>query len=217
MIWHYLEIVNAAADFETLRRAGEPFVGILPGIALPLPHEVYRIALVEEGLGSDGIFDQARREILLWRFARSLKLALAHEFGHLLYAHGLGAEDQAGRWRRVIEQTAVCRYLEEARETGLVLALSSSGDQIEVATDEGEVNYLLRWDELFSRAVAQYIAQESGDRDMLVEIRERAHPEPGAAYYPQHWSEADFEPVRVEIEMLASRLGWKNKPEVSAS
>ena len=186
MIWHYLRVVEAVADFETLLEASRPFLTALPKLSLPLLRGKYQIALVDWELPFDGTFDESRREILLWKSCSCLSLALAHELGHVVYAHGLRELERAGSIREVLEGTRAYQYLKETEETRWALALSQEGEPIEVQADAQEVEYLLRWDELFSRALAQYVAQISADGDMLREIENRSRPQRGAPFYPQH-------------------------------
>lgn len=66
--------------------------------------------------------------------------------------------------------------------------------------------YLTRPEEIWARAYAQYIAEKSGNETLLAAVIEQAAP----AYnqLPEHWSSADFTPIRQAIDSLFQTKGW---------
>lgn len=78
------------------------------------------------------------------------------------------------------------------------------------------VNYLFQPPERFARAYAQYVTLRGGNpelKDRLDAIRE-----PGfGVYYPQQWSDEDFEPIARAFDALFAAEGWLKEPPASLS
>lgn len=60
-------------------------------------------------------------------------------------------------------------------------------------------NYLLKPQEIFARAYAQFITEESGNVAMGATLAQRINV---------HWSTGDFAPIRAELRKLFRSLGW---------
>jgi hypothetical protein len=66
--------------------------------------------------------------------------------------------------------------------------------------------YLSRPEEIWARAYTQYIAEKSGNENLLAAVKEQA----ATAYnqLPEHWSAADFMPIRQAIDTLFQTKEW---------
>jgi hypothetical protein len=70
------------------------------------------------------------------------------------------------------------------------------------------VEYLLRPEEMFARAYAQYIARRSGQRELLAELAgERAALLSGRVYHTQ-WADEDFATILETFDRLLAEKGW---------
>ena len=73
--------------------------------------------------------------------------------------------------------------------------------------DRTYITYLLRRNELWARAYAQYIAERSGDRLMLAGVRE-AVDSSNAVLSSRQWSADSFGPIRDAIDEILREVGW---------
>lgn len=66
--------------------------------------------------------------------------------------------------------------------------------------------YLSSPQEVWALAYAQYIAEKSGKEILLIAVKQQAVPTYNQL--PEHWSTADFTPIRQAIDTLFQTKGW---------
>lgn len=95
-----------------------------------------------------------------------------------------------------------------ANEPGFVFYDPNGLFRFEVVPEEAKhTKWLLSWDELWARSYAQFIAVESGDR----ELRKELSLEQGSSYgtfYLAQWSDDDFQDVYKEMRAVVRAKGW---------
>lgn len=130
-----------------------------------------------------------------------------HEVGHFIDHQGLRGRDPYTRavgwatrsqgkhldgWREAVRSSQAYKTLAGARRVnGQVRWRGRS-----FRWPDSYLEYSLRDDELFARAYAQFIAEETGDARILGSIQARAKMS------PIQWDEADFAPIRAEMRKL---------------
>jgi hypothetical protein len=129
------------------------------------------------------------------------ELTLVHEVGHWLDLAGL---DTPGTFATQRAKGALAEFLTLARETEAVRSIASSG------LKAAQVRYYLRGDELFARAYAQFIAEESRDPTLLAQVaKTRESILPGRA-----WTTEEFAPLREKLREVFVSAGWlQPKPD----
>ena len=77
--------------------------------------------------------------------------------------------------------------------------------------------YVLGDKELWARAYAQFIAEESGHPGILEEIQNIVtHGVSKTGYLAEsHWQTADFAPIRIAIRDALTSLGWLTTPSTT--
>lgn len=138
---------------------------------------------------------------------RTPTLSVAHELGHAVDYFALGdgefASDQGIEELRdlfrAIEQTRLYSKMTQDHENARLL----------MRDEERELRRLLTPRELFARAFAQWVATEAQDELLLRELAFRQEPKRGGmvddsprAEYRDHWTDADFAPVREALNRL---------------
>lgn len=116
--------------------------------------------------------------------------ALAHEVGHWLDHKGIPSP---GKWAST-SAPELEGFRQAVRNSESYRAIVSS-----TAYSRSFRDYLLSAHELFARAYAQFITEESGNAAM------RASLERHTQY---NWTEKDFAPIRAELRKLFQSLGW---------
>jgi hypothetical protein len=196
---------------EEILRLVAPIDSVLPGLVLNLRDEAFAVQIADAPLGYQGYFDDVRREILLSSDADNLKRTLLHELGHLIDAHGL-PEDDLRNLYEVIEATDAIQYLFQMSERGMGSVRDAQGVSRFERVDDEEVRYLLFKDELVARAFVQYIAEASGDQELLEVVRADTRPVTDEIFYARQWLSSDFKPVYATFDSIATRLGWRELP-----
>jgi len=127
-----------------------------------------------------------------------------HEIGHFLDLGGLGNNIRSGSltspdmqpWRDAVAKSEAFRLLREKQASNTSPRLAQY------------FNYMLSTKEAWARSYAQYIAEKSVNPQLLAELdilRAGNHALPANTF---HWSEADFKPIREEIDALFKLKGW---------
>ncbi len=135
-----------------------------------------------------------------------------HEIGHFLDRDGLGSRFNASQdseelapWREAVKASRAARRLRELYDNPEVT--DSSGRK--GVWPRPYIQYLARYDEVFARSYAQYIAVRSGNAAALRElgkIRENAgKPE----YLPLQWDDDDFEPIAAAFDDIFASRKWR--------
>jgi hypothetical protein len=221
VIWKIFLLPADAQDASRIIQGCQPIDGVLPNLVLPhLPKfnrqsafsiEIETFPNEDEGRYTDSKIAIAER----LRDTPMFDLALLHEIGHVVDQYG-GIEKT--NCLRVIKATEtykmLARLLPEDEEaylghTAFVPVLQKDGSVTNGPVDGGFVEYLLREDELFARAFAQYIVYSTENQELIRLIRGLITPQPEIPFLPVHWLESDFEPVHQALTDLFTQMGWR--------
>ena len=125
-------------------------------------------------------------------------LTAAHETGHFLDLEAIGAK---GNYATVTggDMAAV---LKAAEETDGIKAIR---ERLANGIEERECRYLLKPQEIWARAYAQFVTEESGNLTLKGDLA-KLLADPG--YRQRQWSAGDFAPVSTAIKELFKKLGW---------
>jgi hypothetical protein len=136
------------------------------------------------------------------RTAQSQMLTLAHEIGHYLDHHGLGAVGRFASeakdtpawqaWRKAVQESWGYRHLTERPEP--------------MKLSRAHTRYLLSNREAWARSYSQWLALRSGDPRMMAEAALRVAEDP--TFHAGHWEWADFEPIAKAIDAIMEETGW---------
>jgi len=162
--------------------------------------------------GLNGEF-RANEGIFINTHSRIPYYTTLHEIGHALDFFGF----LAGRYESLngYEITPVV----DAYRTSIAyrelqsLRAQLSTPQVDERREEnrqfelGRVNYLLRREEVWSRAYAQWVVTSSQDVKLLEDLNILQREAPYADLFAQ-WSDEDFVRIASEIERLFARKGW---------
>ncbi len=166
-----------------------------------------RSAALRSGVQGRHISLPANR-IEMSQAAMSPRLTFAHEYAHHL-DYALGGADLTrkatsgaldGTWRDLftaINGSAEVEYIRLLR--------GASSLPAEART---HITYLLRRDELWARAYAQYIATGSKDRAMLAGLQQ-ALESGHVLTSKRQWAAESFGPIRDAIEAILREVGWQ--------
>lgn len=140
------------------------------------------------------------------------RITLAHEVGHFLdntvlnkstdrRAFGSVNNPDMKPLMEAIRGTENYKTLQNVHNSRGVF---TAADGRVVQYPSSATRYLMSDEELFARAYAQFIAEESGDRGLLDELgMELASP-----LIPTQWTREDFAPVRRAFQALFRKAGW---------
>lgn len=121
------------------------------------------------------------------------RLTAAHEIGHFLDHQVLGSS--VGRFAS--DAGDLHEVMQAANDSDAILAIRAS--QLPLKRKA----YFLQRHEIWARAYAQWIAQRSGDAELLADLATLRGIEPW-----RQWDEADFQPVAEAIDALFIEKGW---------
>lgn len=137
--------------------------------------------------------------------ADEVGLTTLHEAGHLidlLYFPPVDVMAEAG-----IPKLEVDAVMEAVKETQVWKHYQG---RLNVDPRDHIATYLANPKEVWARAYAQYIAEESGNENLLAAVKEQTSTHGGTAL-PEHWTTEDFQPVRRAINHLFHTKGWLRK------
>jgi hypothetical protein len=176
------------------------------------PFETERYKIVElffKKQSAYGFIDaRSKRETgsILLTFNRELApeqlgLTILHELGHLidlLFFEPVEVLSHSG-----ITKQELAPIINAAQSTR---AYQQYQGQLNLDPFNDDALYLSNPAEIWARAYAQYIAEKSGNENLLAAVKEQA----ATAYnqLPEHWSSADFMPIRQAIDTLFQIKGW---------
>ena len=123
----------------------------------------------------------------------------AHEVGHWLDRVGMSP----GRFVPASHTALMDDVMKAIRSSDAFSRLSASG------LHPQDRKYLLRPTELWARAYSQYIAEETGDQEMLDQIALWRAGKAAGRHPLGQWESLDFAPIRDEISKLMRKLGWQ--------
>jgi hypothetical protein len=187
------------------------------------------ILAVIDSLHADGVipFLIAKREIMEGRNGQFVAgrgilihpqtpigvFVTAHEMGHVLDFYGFTPgryESLSGHEMARVFDAWIASISYRALQMLRARLSASSADPVNEATrqrDLGKVNYLLRLDEVWSRAYSQWLATSSQDPILLQQL-ETLRQDPNYSDLFVQWSDADFVRIGQEIDLLFKRRGW---------
>lgn len=124
-------------------------------------------------------------------------LAAIHEVGHLLDHRGIDTSDGFASgdnllleaWRSAARSSEAYQWLE---------------------SEFGPETYLTRYEEVWARSYAQWVATRSNDATLLRQIVQSRGTDPESPDVYRQWAPADFEPIGAAIDDLFRRLEWIN-------
>ena len=129
------------------------------------------------------------------------QLTMVHEVGHLLDLEAVGVKGvPATKTRHPIVQ----QVLEAANRSEAVQGLRSRMTEATSPRTKQYYNYLLSDVEIWARAYAQFIAQNSTNPDLQSQLDKALASEPF-----RQWSKGDFAPIASAIEAMLEKLRWK--------
>lgn len=148
--------------------------------------------------------------------ANHQSMTMAHEVGHFIEGFGIPDGNKGDRvwdgtraaktmeeWQRAIEKTTAFKELDALYGKKIV----TTPDGKTWKLDDDTLDYVMRWDELWARSYAQWVATRSKDARLAKELaHEQSHQHPIAKH--KQWQDADFAPVAQAIDTLFRGLGW---------
>jgi hypothetical protein len=206
-------IVPDGAAFDPVRRALAAIDAVHRDGNLPLLPISRTRAVTEVGVyeWSDRTGEPLR--LRLSGLGEHPELTVIHEIGHFLDHQALGRPgtfasetEAATNVMQAIDLTSAVRQLRSLRNRRQVLVVRRGRRQT-VPIRSGLVIYLLQSRELFARAYAQFIVQESHHELLTTQLTQRRASERTAVYH-DIWEEDDFEAVRLALRHLFGRRRW---------
>lgn len=153
------------------------------------------------------------------RYAQSPRMTLVHELGHFIDLNGIGdrysaSNPKSGEYRpnrsqasmlvnpvmAVIESSDAVQHFQKLLAGPSVIRYGNS----EVKVDKKWLKYAVSREELWARAYSQYIADRSGNPELLAELRVSQKP----SLYRDQWTDEDFKTIADAFDKLFSDLGW---------
>ena len=141
----------------------------------------------------------------------SPELTLYHEIGHFIDNKGFKAQKDFESHQAngllsgvisKINETENIQTLRQWRENGFA---TIEGKRFRLGSDhKRHIDYLTSNHEMWARAYAQYIAQNSGNKSALKQLDENNRPE----VFLSQWSKKAFEPINKEIDKVFKKMGW---------
>ena len=141
-----------------------------------------------------------------------------HEIGHFLDHSGLGrpgewASETPGvldQWRDAVRGTWGIQRLLPPLQTGVdrTSEMLPDGTVVEYEVDQVYLHYLLEPRELWARCYAQFIAVQSGDPDLSLQLNSLRDRPVRTFYYGEQWDEDDFRPIQSSIEVAFRSFKW---------
>lgn len=132
---------------------------------------------------------------------------LAHEIGHFLdfsrfAVNGQLTSDEAlAGWRAAVTNSHMYQRLTELSVQGGRITLTTGDIKF---VDSQYVRYLLRYDELWARSYAQYVATRSKSPRMLADLDALR----GDKLIPTQWDDDDFALIADAMDALFIAIGW---------
>lgn len=127
-------------------------------------------------------------------------MTIAHEIGHQIDYQLFGNGKAAGTDAMVSAKPEVRAWWDAVRETDTFKALGNP----DIVRDKVFREYYQRAPEVWARAYAQFIAEESGDSILQAELDSMRQ---GKAYFEQ-WPAEEFKPVAETIRNIITAFKW---------
>jgi hypothetical protein len=137
-------------------------------------------------------------------------LTMAHEVGHYLDQFIIPGGEKGRRdykndqllksWRQAVQASA---SVQELKRFATQYRAEKNSEGIRVT------KYFLRFDEIWARSYAQYIATKSGNRSLIEEVESLRVTTHGEVWKNRQWGEADFAPILKAMDDLFIAIGWQ--------
>lgn len=142
-----------------------------------------------------------------------IRMTTAHEIGHFLDHHGIGApgkwaserSDLLEVWRIAVKESQAYKTLLSVKP-GPVTIVLEDGRQMSYYRDGKYLRYLQTTRELFARSYAQYVATRSGNAAMRAELDKLVRDQ---VDIPTQWGDDDFAPIAQAFDKLFAFLEWR--------
>lgn len=146
------------------------------------------------------------------------ELTTVHEIGHFLDHSGWGklggwASETPGvldQWRDAVKRSRGIQRLLPLLQTGVDRTSETlpDGTVVEYEVDQAYLRYLLQPRELWACSYAQFIAVQSGDSNLLLQLDSLRDKPVRTFYYGEQWDKDDFRPIQLSIEAVFRSLRW---------
>lgn len=149
------------------------------------------------------------------------QLTMAHEVGHFLEKIALpGTKDLKGdrmwhldtvtaEWQKAVEASEGVTKLKALRGKYITVDMGD-GKTRKVKADPKHLDYLLKYDEIWARAYAQYIGTRSESESMADEFHEAfVKRRPRVPNYREQWNAVDFRPIADAMDAIFQKQGWR--------
>jgi hypothetical protein len=147
------------------------------------------------------------------------QFSLLHEIGHFWDWQALGEGRGFGSatspalnsWRLGILASRAFRALAALNAQGMAVVQREGVPQFLTLTVDQRlaVTRFVRTEEFWARSYAQFMAQRTGEAELLQSLAMVRNRNPNLVYYPIQWDDDDFDPIANTIEVLFHDLGWR--------
>lgn len=215
--------VGEAFDFEATERAGRAMKYALKAIdeihtdgRIPdfgfLNHEDVKASL--------GYMNYGTQEVWINPVGMHPELTACHECGHVLDFYGVGngsTEVERNKvfagFRKAVEESGPHQFLKWSQMQDVLIYWNPKRKRFEKEPfDYGMrkyVEYLLKWEELWARAYAQYVVLRSGKDRLNRQLKRTIESIDGVMFRTQ-WTTSEFAPIAEEIDKILKELGWRD-------
>lgn len=147
----------------------------------------------------------------------NVELTFVHEVGHFLEGTAIPGvhfgvrqwelDENVRGWRQAVIETYPYQELRRIREEGFLRVKHSDGREDRISVQPDYAAYLGKFEELWGRSYAQYIAVRSRDETLLKQVEARRSK---TGPYPLQWSDREFGPIAEEFDSLFKAIGWRS-------
>jgi len=127
-------------------------------------------------------------------------LTTVHEAGHFLDLEAIGTK---GNFSTLAGDPDMRKFLAAAEETDAIKGLRSKLTEATGFESRRGLQYFLKPEEIWARAYAQFITEESGQPLLVRQLADARQVDP-----LRQWSTDDFAPVKQTIKEMFTNLGW---------
>jgi hypothetical protein len=162
-------------------------------------------------------------DITVSKFSGRKHNTTLHEIGHFLDLAGLGkgsgslgrnayasgSHPDLAEWRDAVKKSRAIKSLTALSGVSQVNYKRADGSEAAHSVDRKYVGYLLKWNEVFARSYAQYIAVRAKDPVLRAELDAERAGHGQTYHYHQAWDDDDFEPIAQSFDRLFAKRGWR--------
>lgn len=159
--------------------------------------------------------------IWISRRAENPEFSFLHEIGHFIDEQALGhgsyfasiSDPRLQRWRMETDGTAevirLRKLIIDPEPRYVIIGSDGRAQTVPVFMDY--VTYLLLPQELFARAVAQFLTEVNAANTLTEQLRWYVQA-PTAEIYPRQWADSEFRPIAHALLNLFISFGWMSEP-----